>query len=168
MSESNAIQIPKKTGGVDLSLSKFASYYLDKNNPETYGHATNSAIKAFNYKVPEQYNTARTIGSKMLTKINSLAQNIMENHGATIPWMVQFALTEMQKPTTSDKTRVAWWKELAKIAGLSKIAEQQVVNIFNQNNTNVNNNIVVVSPEEQKKFNKNFLEFINKGGELPE
>lgn len=154
----------KRISADDMRLSSFANLYLDKDS-ETYGNATASAIKAFKLKIPEQYNYARRIGSAYVAKCNAVAQVIMENHGATLPYMIQFALNEMQSAKTS-QSKNKWWNDLMNISMFKKAAEVQFVQNINTTN-NVQQNNITLTADDAKKFNENFLAFINKGGELP-
>jgi inorganic triphosphatase YgiF len=142
-------------------LDKFLPLYLNKNS-ETYSNATRSAIKAFNLDPDRQYNYAMFLGSSLMKKARLHARDIMDNSNATLAYMVNFALLEMKEAKDTNKRRM-WWRELMELAGYKK--EAALINIFNQTNNTVNVN--VISEEERKKFNDNFIKFINSGGEVP-
>ena len=141
---------------------KFESWrqlYLDKNNKETFGNATQSALKAYNLDPNIQYGTARVIGHENLTKLNNLRLTVreyLEENGFTLPVFINHALQKMTDPKVIS---IQWWLALMKLAGY--IDEKPSIAV--QNNVQVNNKIeqVQISPEEEKQLNQDFADFIS-------
>jgi hypothetical protein len=127
-------------------------YYTDKNEKETYGNATKSAIKAYNLDPVRQYVVARRIGSDNITKHHSLAREFLEEEGYSLQYMMAFGLKKMHQAETP-----GWWKAIMEYSQFvdTKGSEAKTVNIQN----NVQNNVTVTT-EEADDFNKQFTKFL--------
>lgn len=134
-----------------LKLDKFSALYLDPKS-ETYGNATRSAIKAFGYKDPEEYNAARFAGTYYLAKLQNVINAVLEDQNATIPYLVKFALKEMLD--NKGELRLKWWKEIAWMSGLKKMADINLI-VQQQNNLTIN-----VNDSEKANFNEAFKKFL--------
>jgi hypothetical protein len=166
--EDTTQQTPISSESTDLPEIDFSPYrltpkfeswrqlYLDKNNKETFGNATQSALKAYNLDPNTQYGAARVIGHENLTKLNNLRLTVreyLEENGFTLPVLINHAIQMMVNPKVITPL---WWREIMKLAGY--IIEKPTVAV--QNNLNVNNKTEQVSPEELKQLNQDFADFI--------
>ena len=63
-------------------------FYTDKNNTQTYGNATQSAIKAYGYN-KKQYGLASAVGSKNIKKYKVIALAELEKNDITVGKMLR-------------------------------------------------------------------------------
>lgn len=88
--------------GKQLTLKQLTwlQYYINPQNPQTFGNATQSAIKA--YSCTDE--TARVIGSENIAKLNT--RSIMEQMGLSLPYLMGKTLEGLQATklyTTKDE-----------------------------------------------------------------
>ena len=69
--------IPRET----LKFNLWVKYFTDEKDKECYGNATKSAIKAYSYTTPQQYNLASVTGSKNLRKYKVLGVIVADMMG---------------------------------------------------------------------------------------
>jgi len=80
-----------------FKFNKWCNYFMDKNNKETYGNATQSAIKAYNYDPITQYAVASTTGAYNLKKQKSMGMAYGENKGLGLYQLIDWAISQMFK-----------------------------------------------------------------------
>lgn len=138
----------------DLRLSPkhelFVRYYIDPSNKDTYGNATQSAIKAYNLDPVKQYNYARIQGHKLATKYNDVGRAYLESKGLTFIKMIDIAA--MRVATTNN---AKWWDIVATIGDYKK-DEKPLVEVHN--NTQINN--YDIHGSEVKNANSKFKEWL--------
>jgi len=91
----------KKTQGFRETekFNRWARYFYDVNNKETWGNATKSALHAYNTK---NYNTASVIGHKNIRKAKIMAVSVVDQLGYGFADLIKIGLAKMMKGNYSD------------------------------------------------------------------
>lgn len=112
-----------------LKFQKWCEHFFDRNDKETYGNATKSALRVYN---TESYNTASVIGHENLRKLKNLRLQIADAEGFGLGDMMRIGF---QKVLTGDFDD---WDRMMVRLGYHEPDPKIVVN-NTQNNFNFNN-----------------------------
>ena len=82
-----------------IKFKQWSEYFFNKENKETYGNATKSAMKA--YKVGS-YHSASQIGYENMRKLEYLKVSIAESEGLNIREFMNIAIEKAKLGTYSD------------------------------------------------------------------
>jgi hypothetical protein len=143
-------------------LMKWIQLFLDKENPETWGNRTASALIAYNLdrNNPSQYQSARAIGYQNFTKLHTVAGEVLQQQGWTVEKQLELLTA---KAVSSNNARFT--QMLLEITQIYNPKAPAV-----QVNTQVNNNPATptappgplqIDPEEQRRLSADFEEFID-------
>lgn len=143
-----------ETGTVYKITPKFEAwmdYYNDPKEKDTFGNATQSAIKAYKLDPVKQYDVARRIGSSNVAKRSVVAKDYAERHGLSFNKYVGFAIKQMME--TKKET---WWDRVGEITDMKGAAQSQ-------SGTTINNTQINVRVDSQKDWNSSFKSFLQSG-----
>lgn len=130
-------------------LNEWVRLFTDKNNKDTYGNRTESAMRAYDCK---DRASASAIGVQNFRKLRHLASVFVEDRGITIEKLLTVAAT---RAITSDNPE--WFKLLASI---TDIHDPKAPSITVNNNTQ--NNQFNINGDEAENFSKKFKDFLEK------
>lgn len=82
-----------------VKFNLWVKCFYDKDNKETYGNATRSALMVYN---TTNYNSASVIGSENLRKLKIANLVIAEQEGYGLAVMIRIGLAKMLKGSYSD------------------------------------------------------------------
>lgn len=88
-----------------LKFNRWANYYSDPKQKDTYGNATKSAIKAYGYTSPSQYHLASVTGSKNMRKYENIALVMCEQEGFGYKELLRIGIKKMIDGSFSDWER---------------------------------------------------------------
>lgn len=144
-------------------FEKWRQLYLDESSKETFGNATQSALRAYNLDPATQTGSAAVIGHENLRKLNNLRTIVgqyLEEHGFTLPVFINHALQKMAA-SSSDR----WWRNLLLLAGYID-PKQTIINNSASAGASAaaqatNNEFIQIAPEEEKKLSRDFADFLD-------
>lgn len=116
-------------------------YYTDKDDKETYGNATKSALKAYGDDInlpttSNRYRVAAVTGHRNVRKAKDLGMVFLEHQGMNFQKLLEFALKKMQDEKTKDSK--AWWDSLMELGGYKTDKEPTIeVNVPVQINNKI-------------------------------
>ena len=127
-------------------LKKWTELFTDKNNKETYGNRTESAMQAYDCK---DRVSAGVIGSQNFKKLRGIASIFAEDKGVTFEKMMDVALA---RAVSSEN--IVWWNTVMDMTGYRDLQTQTVINNNTQNNVqyNLNDDKVIDWNDSFKKF----------------
>lgn len=82
-----------------FKFEKWCEYLFDKNNKQTYGNATQAALRAYN---TGSYKAATVIGHENLVKLSFVKQGIADNEGFGIGEFIKIAIAKAMKGEYGD------------------------------------------------------------------
>lgn len=147
--EEKEIKIVKKQYKLTPKFNAWVQYFTNKNNPETYGNKTQSAILAYSLDPKTEYAIAGSMGYQNFKKLQSLASVFADHKGVTFDKLMQ---TAMARAMSSENPE--WWDRVMEMTGYKEPKGAQVVV---QNNTQNN---VQVNGAEAVDFSAKFKQFL--------
>ena len=107
----------------------WAKYFTDVNHKDTWGNATQSAIKAYGYDSPDRYHLASVTGSKNMRKYEYLAVGIADMMGFGFGQLMKIGIKKALDGSYKD------WDSLMVRLGYFEVKEPpHQYNQFNQFN----------------------------------
>lgn len=82
-----------------LKFEKWVENFFNKQNPETYGNATKSALKVYN---TEKINSAATIGKENYRKLQNMRSTIADMEGFGVGEFIKIAIAKAMKGEYKD------------------------------------------------------------------
>lgn len=152
--DNNTITDGERTYRITKKFEHWVELYLDRNNPLTYGNATQAALIAYSLDPVKQYHTARQMGYENLTKHDNLRAMYAESKGISLAKLLDVQIARALDPQQPNNK--SWFDDLMIDLGYRKPKGAEVMVQTNiQNNTEVN-----VTEAEKESFNEKFIRFI--------
>lgn len=156
------VEIDGKHYRITKKFNRWVELYNDPES-ETFGNATQSAIKAYKLDPKKQYDSATAIGRDNTRKHQDIVQDYAKRRGFGFHQFLNLLMKNAADPL-GDK-HLEWFKLYGKVTGYIPDKPGAVINV--QNNTQNNITAQEVSKEEQNDWEADFEAFLMEQGKIP-